>query len=104
MLDTHKLVIIPSDGAVSSDTFYIAALDLTSCNIPNNIHALQWNNPLWPDKEKSHLIGLSYGQGQGWIELRSTEPNIDITELPQWAIDAYEVAKIAHANEIANDN
>jgi hypothetical protein len=102
MFDTHKLTILPSDGTVNADNFSETHLDLDACNIPDNIHALQWNNPLWPDKNNSHLIGLSYGQGQGWIELRSNEPNIEITELPQWTIDCYYVAKQVHENKILN--
>lgn len=93
MFDTHILTIIPSDGSVVSDNLNLTDLDLSNCNIPENVHALQWNRPVWPDKNNSHLIGLTYGQGTGWIELRSSEPNIEITELPQWALDAYEVAK-----------
>jgi hypothetical protein len=102
MFDTHKLTIIPVDGTVNTDNWNETGLDLSSCNIPNNVHALQWNNPLWPDKNNSHLNGLSYGQGQGWIEIRSTDPNIDITELPQWAISVYELAKQVHENKILN--
>lgn len=102
MFDTHKLTIIPIDGTVNTDNWNETELDLTSCNIPENVHALQWNNPVWPDRNKSHLIGLSYGQGQGWIELRSSEPNVNITELPQWAIDAHALAKQVHENKILN--
>jgi hypothetical protein len=91
MLQTHKLVIIPIDGYVGTDETSCTGLDLSSCGIPNNIHALQWNNPIWPDSNNSHLIGLQYGQGTGWIEFRSTEPNLDITELPEWALNCYEV-------------
>lgn len=93
MIDTHRLTIVPFDGAVASDDFSVTDLDFSNCNIPDNIHALQWNNPLWPDKNKSHLIGLQYGQGQGWIEFTSPEPNLEINELPQWALNAYELAK-----------
>jgi hypothetical protein len=99
MFDTHKLVIIPSDGCVSSDHFTLIELDFSQSNIPDDVHALQWNNPIYPDKNKSHLNGLSYGQGQGWIELRSSDPNVNITELPQWAIDVYLLAKNEHNNQ-----
>lgn len=91
MLQTHRLTIIPVDGTVATDTNIKTELDLSTCGIPNNVHALQWNNPIWPDPENSHLNGLEYGQGQGWIEFRSNEPNENITELPQWAINCYEV-------------
>jgi hypothetical protein len=99
MIDTHKLTIIPIDGSVVSDYFNLTNLDLSTCNVPNNVHALQWNNPIWPDAMNSHLIGLEYGQGQGWIELRSTEPNIDITQLPEWALNCFEVAKQRYNGE-----
>lgn len=92
MIDTHRLTIIPIDGSVVSDYFALTNLDLSSCGIPNNVHALQWNNPVWPDSTNSHLIGLQYGQGQGWIELKSSEPNVDITELPEWALNCLNVA------------
>lgn len=91
MIQTHKLVVVPVDGIVVTDLEGLSELDLSQCGIPENIHALQWNNPIWPDKQKSHLNGLQYGQGTGWIELRSSEPNIDITELPEWAINCYNV-------------
>jgi hypothetical protein len=45
------------------------------------------------------LIGLEYGQGQGWIELRSTEPKIDNTQLPQWALNCIEIAKQKYNSE-----
>jgi hypothetical protein len=93
MLDTHRLTIIPIDGTAVSDYFSLTNLDFSTCNIPNNVHALQWNNPVWPDSSNSHLIGLEYEQGQGWIELRSSEPNVEINELPQWALNCFEVAK-----------
>lgn len=99
MFDTHILTIVPSDGTVVADTFNLTELDLSSCNIPENIHAIQWNRPVWADKNNSHLIGLEYGQGEGWIEFRSSVPNTIITELPQWALDVYEVAK-QHFNQI----
>jgi hypothetical protein len=98
MLQTHKLVIIPIDSYVGTDQAGYAELDLSGCEIPNNIHALQWNNPIWPDAANSHLIGLEYGQGTGWIEFRSDDPNQDITELPNWALNCYAVWLEKHNN------
>jgi hypothetical protein len=91
MIQTHRLTIIPADGTVVTDLIHkvFIKLNFSQCGIPDNIHALQWNNPVWPDKNNSHLIGLEYGQGSGWIEFRSDEPNMNITELPQWAINCY---------------
>jgi hypothetical protein len=99
MIETHKLVIIPIDGVVGTDKNFITNLDLSSCGIPNNVHAFQWNNPVWPDKEKSHLQGLTYGQGTGWIEFRSNDHNQNVTELPNWAINAYNVWSEAYIKE-----
>jgi hypothetical protein len=91
MLQTHKLTIIPIDGTVGTDQGGFIELDLSSCGIPTNVHALQWNNPVWPDPNNSHLEGLEYGQGTGWIEFKSNDANLNITELPQWALNCYQV-------------
>jgi hypothetical protein len=102
MIQTHRLTIVPIDGCVVTDTKALIHLDLSSCGIPNNVHALQWNCPVWPDPSNSHLIGLEYGQGSGWIEVRSSDPNIEITELPEWAINCYNVWLQKH-NELYPD-
>lgn len=74
-----RLTIIPSDSyvAVNGDSSHIP-LDLTSCNIPSSVHALQWYDT------------------RGWIEFEDNadpftpkEQNQDITELPAWAEVAY---------------
>jgi len=88
---------------VITDTRAILELDLSSCGIPDNVHALQWNNPTWKDKNNSHLNGLQYGQGTGWIELASNDPNIDINELPQWAINCYNLWLIKYNELIENE-
>jgi hypothetical protein len=62
-----KLTIIPVDGSVGEDGKFYNDLDLTSCNIPADIHALQWDGVV------------------GWIEFNSTVPNEEITQLPAWA-------------------
>jgi hypothetical protein len=62
-----RLTIIPVDGTVNKDGVSYINLDLSSCNIPSNIHALQWYDT------------------SGWIEFKDTAPNQDITELPAWA-------------------
>lgn len=62
-----KLTIIPSDGAVGEDGKFYLNLDLSSCGIPANVHALQWD-------------GVS-----GWIEFKDPVPNEEITSLPTWA-------------------
>lgn len=62
-----KLTIIPGDGAVGEDGKFYLDLDLSSCGIPADIHALQWD-------------GTS-----GWIEFKDPIPNEEITSLPAWA-------------------
>jgi hypothetical protein len=63
-----KLTIIPADGSVGEDGKFYLNMDLSSCGIPADVHALQWQD------------------NAGWIEY--TSPSIEnqpITELPTWA-------------------
>ena len=62
-----KLTIIPADGSVGEDGLFYNNLDLSSCSIPANIHALQWDG------------------AAGWIEFKDPVPNEEITSLPAWA-------------------
>jgi len=63
-----KLTIIPVDGTVNEDGKAYIGLDLSSCNIPADVHALQWQDTA------------------GWIEYTSPlVQNEPITELPAWA-------------------
>ena len=90
MIQTRRLTIIPSDGTVVTDEGSMLNLDLSSCNIPDDIHALQWNNPPWSNSTiRAQISALPYGQGNGWIEFASPDPNESIDTLPQWAIDCY---------------
>ena len=59
------LTIIPVDGNVIKDRVGYTGLDLSSCNIPSNVRALQWRETL------------------GWIEFWDKQ-NEDITSLPSW--------------------
>lgn len=69
----NRLTLIPSDGAVYFDDKVILGLDLSF--IPNGVHALQWLNDA------------------GWIEyIDPAIPNEPISVLPNWAIDAYNLA------------
>ena len=70
-----RLTIIPSDSfvAVDGDGSH-QPLDLSGCNIPSNVHALQWY------------------ENRGWIEFNDDNdpftpkpPNEDIYSLPDWA-------------------
>jgi hypothetical protein len=71
-----KLTIIPIDGKVKIDGVGFERIDLTSCSIPEDVHALQWQ------------------ESSGWIEYTSPLiANESITSLPDWAnacISAYE--------------
>jgi hypothetical protein len=62
-----KLTIIPTDGSIGEDGKFYLNLNLSSCNIPTNIHALQWDG------------------SAGWIEFNEPIPNEEITSLPAWA-------------------
>lgn len=71
-----RLTIIPDDNfvAVDSDKSH-QPLDLTPCNISQEVHALQWFDT------------------KGWIEFddptdpfAEKPPNQIITELPEWAL------------------
>ena len=67
-----KLTIIPIDNTVYIDgvakPWGVKPLDLSTCGIPSDVHALQWDN------------------GSGWIEYESAlVQNEDITLLPEWA-------------------
>jgi hypothetical protein len=65
-----KLTIIPSDKSVYVDGVCHSDLDLSPANIPDDVHALQWD------------------ADAGWIEYNNhVKPNEDITALPQWAND-----------------
>jgi hypothetical protein len=63
-----KLTIIPADGSVGENGKFYLDLDLSSCGIPADVHALQWQDVA------------------GWIEYNSALiENEPITELPAWA-------------------
>jgi hypothetical protein len=59
------LTIIPVDGNVKKDEVGYIGLDLSSCAIPSNVRALQWQ------------------ETSGWIEFWDKQ-NEDITVLPSW--------------------
>jgi hypothetical protein len=59
------LTIIPIDGNVKKDGVGYIDLDLSSCEIPTNIRALQWQ------------------ETSGWIEFWDQQ-NENITALPSW--------------------
>ena len=62
-----KLTIITADGSVGENGVFYNNLDLSSCAIPADVHALQWDG------------------AAGSIEYNTPVPNESITELPAWA-------------------
>jgi hypothetical protein len=65
-----RLTIIPVDGSVNKDGKAYLELNLSSCDIPTDVHALQWEE---------------YEPNKGHIEFKSaTLQNQEITELPVW--------------------
>jgi len=79
-----RIVIIPVDGAVYEDDVVVDKLDLSSCGIPADLHALQWNG------------------SAGHIEFTDLRENEEITELPSWVSacvakrDEYKAAEQAY--------
>ena len=61
-----RITIIPIDGTVITDEESYSRLDLSNCNIPENIHALQFKD------------------GSGWLEFNDGTFNQDILALPDW--------------------
>jgi hypothetical protein len=59
------LTIIPIDGNVIKNKVGYTGLDLSSCAIPSNVRALQWQ------------------ETTGWLEFWDQQ-NEDITSLPSW--------------------
>jgi len=59
------LTILPIDGNVIKDGVGYIDLDLSSCGIPSNVRALQWQ------------------ETKGWLEFWDQQ-NEDITTLPSW--------------------
>lgn len=66
-----RLTIIPIDGTVNKDNKLYLNLDLSSCGIPDDVHALQWEE---------------FEPNKGHIEFKSSLiQNENINELPVWA-------------------
>jgi hypothetical protein len=77
-----RLIILKETGTVGKDGETYDDLDLSSCNLPNNLWALQW-----------------YDNNTGHIEYDSPMiQNDEITELPDWTnacINVWQAAKEA---------
>lgn len=63
-----NLVVIPSDGNITKNNRCFLELDLSSCNIPTNIHCFRWEN------------------GSGEIEYVDSTPHdqVDSSTIPEW--------------------
>lgn len=85
-MESNRLTIIVSDGAVYRDQNTFINLDLSGCNIPPDVHALQWLN------------------NSGQIEYIGPVPNDNITELPQWALDCIQVWETKYQATIDEQN
>lgn len=62
-----RLTITTETSTVGKDGVFYDGLDLTSCQVPTDVWALQWNN------------------ASGHIEFNGTVPNEAISSLPAWA-------------------
>lgn len=67
-----RLTIIPSDKNVGINNEFLTGLDLSTCGIPDNVHALQWY------------------ETEGELEFinnpdRTKPMNESLLEIPQWA-------------------
>jgi len=78
-----RVTILPADGAVYRDAGNYLDLDLSSCGIPADVHALQWDGSV------------------GHIEFTDTRENEEITALPNWASACAAKWDEADANRIA---
>lgn len=66
-----RIIIIPIDGTVNKNGKSYLGLDLSSCGVPTDVHALQWEE---------------HEPNKGHIEFKSAlVQNQNITELPTWA-------------------
>jgi hypothetical protein len=94
-----KLTIIPVDGTVNKEGKAYIGLNLISCEIPTDVHALQWEE---------------HEPNKGYIEFKSSlVQNQEITQLPVWAnvcltkwdeAKAAEEAAIESAKKVAQLN
>jgi hypothetical protein len=82
-----RLTIIPADGAVYIDGVSYMNLDLSTCDIPSSVHALQWYD--------------TYGElefKRSFVDGQIVHPiNEMLTKLPTWAntaVAAWNQAKL----------
>jgi len=81
-----RLTIVVVDDSAGKDELFYNNLNLSTCGIPSNVWALQWDNT------------------SGHIEYKEvTTQNEDITELPAWAEAAHTLWQNAHTAKLAAD-
>jgi hypothetical protein len=86
-----RLTVIPVDGAVYIDGASYMNLDLSTCAIPSDIHALQWYDTYGELEFKRSFV-------DGQIVHKANEV---LTELPAWANTVKTVWNEAKTNEEA---
>ena len=80
-----RFIVVTETNTVSKDNVSYDNLDLSSCNIPDNVWALQW-----------------YDNNTGSIEYNTADlQNTDITTLPEWATACETVWQTARDAELA---
>jgi hypothetical protein len=83
-----RLTIIPIDNLVGVDGQFFSGLNLSECNIPANIHALQW----YEDNGEVEFIDNPD---------RTKPMNELISKLPAWALNAKTTWDAAKATQDA---
>lgn len=81
-----RITIIPEDNSMSVDGVGQGGLDLSSCNIPSNVSALQWDGT------------------EGEIEFDTAIDNEVITELPAWATACQAIWQTSKDEEDAKES
>lgn len=87
MINSDRLTIIPSDGAVYLDTHVFLNLPLHTCEIPEDVHALQWM------KDSGHIEYVN-----------NYKPLERINTLPKWALNCVDEWNNAYATNPPDPN
>lgn len=93
MTQSDRVTIIVSDGAVYLDQYVFLNLDFSDCGIPDNVHALQW-------MINSGEIEYTHVENCG----APKQPNLPITELPEWALKCVEKWDHAYAQASSSES
>jgi hypothetical protein len=68
-LETNRVTVLVPDSAVYLDQGVVIGLDFSGCGIPEDMRCMHWVD------------------GVGEIQYVDTRPNLDITEIPEWALN-----------------